>query len=271
MIADRVILARAVHDPAARRPRRRRLLQPDDDRDRRARHRHEREGAAAVRPALLHGLRRLERRFEPRRRADLRHVGVAVPPTAPTGSACSPSSPAGTSARATPPMSRTRLPIGEVDRRDPRGRSTRSSRGWRRRSTGARGSIRGCRTRGSVAPTPPSCRVSSTGSGARWSKPQGAVHLAGEQTSTYSQGYLNGGVESGGRAAAEVLDALGLALPAGIVRSNRLARRFRPVFPGRSERRSACRVRDLDRSAVSLRSGVPAPTRWWQAPRSSRS
>jgi monoamine oxidase len=62
-------------------------------------------------------------------------------------------------------------------------------------------------------------------------EPQGAVHIAGEQTSTYSQGYLNGGVESGSRAAAEVCRALGIALPAGIVRSNGLARRFRPVFP----------------------------------------
>jgi monoamine oxidase len=63
-------------------------------------------------------------------------------------------------------------------------------------------------------------------------EPQGAVHIAGEQTSTYSQGFLNGGVESGSRAATEVLEALGIALPAGIVRSNRLARRFRPTFPG---------------------------------------
>ena len=63
-------------------------------------------------------------------------------------------------------------------------------------------------------------------------EPQGAVHIAGEQTSTYSQGFLNGGVESGSRAAAEVLEALDIALPAGIERSNRLARRFRPIFRG---------------------------------------
>ena len=60
---------------------------------------------------------------------------------------------------------------------------------------------------------------------------QGSVHLAGEQTSTYSQGFLNGGVESGSRAAAEVLAALGLPLPPGLERSDRLARRFRPTFP----------------------------------------
>jgi monoamine oxidase len=37
---------------------------------------------------------------------------------------------------------------------------------------------------------------------------EGAVHFAGEHTSTYSQGYLNGGVESGDRAAREVLGAI---------------------------------------------------------------
>lgn len=58
---------------------------------------------------------------------------------------------------------------------------------------------------------------------------QGRIHLAGEQTSSYSQGYLNGGVESGSRAASEVLAVLGLPLPEGVVRSDRLARRFRPV------------------------------------------
>lgn len=38
--------------------------------------------------------------------------------------------------------------------------------------------------------------------------PEGRVHFAGEHTSTHSQGYLNGGVESGERAAHEVLAAL---------------------------------------------------------------
>ncbi len=63
------------------------------------------------------------------------------------------------------------------------------------------------------------------------SQPQGLVHLAGEQTSTYSQGFLNGGVESGSRAAAEVLDAVGRPLPPGLARSFRLAKRFQPVVP----------------------------------------
>jgi len=38
---------------------------------------------------------------------------------------------------------------------------------------------------------------------------EGPVHFAGEHTSTHSQGYLNGAVESGERAAREVLSAIG--------------------------------------------------------------
>ena len=63
------------------------------------------------------------------------------------------------------------------------------------------------------------------------SQAQGPVHLAGEQTSTYSQGFLNGGVESGSRAAAEVLGAIGRPLPEGLARSLRLERRFQPIVP----------------------------------------
>jgi monoamine oxidase len=44
-------------------------------------------------------------------------------------------------------------------------------------------------------------------------QPDGNAHFAGEATSTYSQGYLNGGVESGDRAAMEVLQKLGLPVP----------------------------------------------------------
>ena len=47
-------------------------------------------------------------------------------------------------------------------------------------------------------------------------RPEGRVHFAGEHTSTYSQGYLNGGVESGQRAAIEVMRALGLEVPGSI-------------------------------------------------------
>ncbi len=43
-------------------------------------------------------------------------------------------------------------------------------------------------------------------------RPAGNVHFAGEHTSTYSQGYLNGGVETGLRAAREVVVATGRRL-----------------------------------------------------------
>ena len=46
--------------------------------------------------------------------------------------------------------------------------------------------------------------------------PEGNVHFAGEHTSTYSQGFLNGGVESGQRAAIEVMLAIGLPIPPAI-------------------------------------------------------
>jgi len=48
--------------------------------------------------------------------------------------------------------------------------------------------------------------------------PEDNVHFAGEHTSTYSQGYLNGGCESGQRAAIEVLHALGRPVPHAIAR-----------------------------------------------------
>lgn len=42
---------------------------------------------------------------------------------------------------------------------------------------------------------------------------EGALHFAGEHTSVDGQGYMEGAAESGARAAAEVLDALGVARP----------------------------------------------------------
>ena len=45
---------------------------------------------------------------------------------------------------------------------------------------------------------------------------EGRVHFAGEHTSTYSQGYLNGGVESGQRAAIEFMGELGIDVPPSI-------------------------------------------------------
>jgi monoamine oxidase len=60
---------------------------------------------------------------------------------------------------------------------------------------------------------------------------EGSVHFAGEHTSTFSQGYLNGGVESGSRAAAEVLSALGIQEPEALRATFRAARRFAPRYP----------------------------------------
>ena len=78
----------------------------------------------------------------------------------------------------------------------------------RRRTTGARGSTRGSTTPGSGAPTPASCPASTPQYWGYLKKAEDGVHFAGEHTSTHSQGYLNGGVESGDRAAREVLHAL---------------------------------------------------------------
>ena len=68
-------------------------------------------------------------------------------------------------------------------------------------------------TRGSYAAYPPGQMTKYWGYAGI---PEGNVHFAGEHTSTYSQGFLNGGVESGQRAAIEVLLALGLPVPTGI-------------------------------------------------------
>ena len=61
--------------------------------------------------------------------------------------------------------------------------------------------------------------------------PEGKAHFAGEHTSLYSQGYLDGGVESGGRAAAEILDALNLPYPDGLVRAQAAQKKREPVYP----------------------------------------
>lgn len=49
-------------------------------------------------------------------------------------------------------------------------------------------------------------------------QPEGDAHFAGEATSTHSQGYLNGGVESGYRAAIEVMRKLRIAVPPAFAR-----------------------------------------------------
>ena len=65
-------------------------------------------------------------------------------------------------------------------------------------------------TRGSYAAFAPGQYTRFWG---RLGKPEGNVHFAGEATSTYSQGYLNGGVESGDRAALEIMRKLRIPLP----------------------------------------------------------
>jgi monoamine oxidase len=61
--------------------------------------------------------------------------------------------------------------------------------------------------------------------------PEGTIHFAGEHTSSFSQGFLNGGVESGERAAIEVLEALGRPVPTALDRTMKAARRYRPRYP----------------------------------------
>ena len=61
--------------------------------------------------------------------------------------------------------------------------------------------------------------------------PEGTVHFAGEHTSSFSQGFLNGGVESGERAAIEVLGALGRPVPPALGRTMKSAVRYRPRYP----------------------------------------
>ncbi len=60
---------------------------------------------------------------------------------------------------------------------------------------------------------------------------EGKAHFAGEHTSVYSQGFLNGGAESGSRVAAEVLDALGKPYPTGLKKAFADQRQYEPVFP----------------------------------------
>lgn len=60
---------------------------------------------------------------------------------------------------------------------------------------------------------------------------EGRAHFAGEHTSVYSQGYLNGGAESGSRVAAEILDELDLPYPEGLETSLRQQQRYEPIYP----------------------------------------
>ena len=62
-------------------------------------------------------------------------------------------------------------------------------------------------------------------------KPEGRAHFAGEHTSVYSQGYLNGGAESGSRVAAEILDRLDTPYPKGLKTALDEQKNYEPVFP----------------------------------------
>lgn len=62
-------------------------------------------------------------------------------------------------------------------------------------------------------------------------EPEGRAHFAGEHTSVYSQGFLNGGAESGSRVAAELLDALDRPYPPGLSRALRAQQQYQPVYP----------------------------------------
>ena len=59
----------------------------------------------------------------------------------------------------------------------------------------------------------------------------GSIHFAGEHTSSFSQGFLNGAVESGGRAAVEVLNAVGKPVPPLLREIMQTAQRYEPRYP----------------------------------------
>ena len=93
-------------------------------------------------------------------------------------------------------------------RRQPGGVRARRPRASPPRTTAAPGSTRGSTipwVKGSYAGFLPGQYTKYWG---YLKKQEDGVHFAGEHTSTHSQGYLNGGVESGDRAAREVLHAL---------------------------------------------------------------
>lgn len=55
--------------------------------------------------------------------------------------------------------------------------------------------------------------------------------MAGEQTSTFSQGFLNGAVDSGYRVATEILQATGVAIPERLWQTNSRAGQYLPGLP----------------------------------------
>ena len=77
-----------------------------------------------------------------------------------------------------------------------------------RGTAAAPGSTPGCTTPTPTARTPPSSRASSPATGASSGRPEHRIHFAGEHTSQRALGFLDGAVESGRRAAREVLAGL---------------------------------------------------------------
>ena len=84
-----------------------------------------------------------------------------------------------------------------------------AARAIRRSGTAARRSTTGPATSGRTAPTRTGRSASTRASQASRGEQEGNCHFAGEHTSIDFQGYLNGAVETGERAAGEVIADLG--------------------------------------------------------------
>ena len=108
---------------------------------------------------------------------------------------------------AVPPEEMVQTTLGHIDAAVPGSKKEYDGEAWLDYWTGDPW------TRGSYAAMIPGTYTKFWGATAR---PDGNVHFAGEHTSTYSQGYLNGGVESGQRAAIEVMEKLGVE-PPGVI------------------------------------------------------
>ncbi len=200
----------AVHDASQGGPGELRPEQAEARLHRRARDGHERQGDRPDRAAPA-GLPRLERVHD-LRRAALPHLGELD--RAAGGGRADHDLPGGTERRGRPRRGRAacaRLAgAGGGDPRRPRARRPRDRSPPSR--SGRRGAITGASTRSSRAPTPPISPASSPASSGSPPLPEGGIHFAGEHTESDFQGYLEGAVRSGERAAAEVAHAVGAEL-----------------------------------------------------------
>ncbi|MFZ4737521.1 MAG: flavin monoamine oxidase family protein [Bradymonadia bacterium] len=79
---------------------------------------------------------------------------------------------------------------------------------------------------------------------------EGSLHFCGEHTSVDAQGYMEGGAESGARVAGEILDALQVAQPAGLVA---ILGQLEQGLTARSPRRRALEPLRRMRMALRLR------------------